>query len=196
MTKIKICGVQTVEDILYADAYGASYVGFVFAKSPRQLSLKQAQALASIVPKHISIVGVIVSPSPTLLAKIETQVPLDFWQIHGSMPNYTSSLPKITARSLDTLESNHYPSLLLDAKHSGQGKPFDWSKIEPSRLNTDELWIAGGLDASNVKQAIHYFHPAVVDVSSGVETNYKKDPKKIRAFCKAVKEEYYVQSTK
>lgn len=196
MVKIKICGVQTIEDILYADAYGASYIGFVFAKSARQLTIKQAQQLARFVPSHLKIVGVIVSPTTDELAYIESQVPLDCWQIHGVIPTYTSTLPNIIAHSLDTLDDRYHPQLLLDAKHSGQGRPFDWSKIDPLHLNTDELWIAGGLTAANVQQAIHYFQPAIVDVSTGVETNGQKDPKKIRAFFHAVKEEQYVQSTR
>ena len=81
--------------------------------------------------------------------------------------------------------------LLLDAPPTkymgGNGQRFDWSAVAVQQLEKEKLWLAGGLTAENVGEAIAYFHPKVVDVSSGVETDGKKDLAKISAFCEAVR---------
>ena len=64
---------------------------------------------------------------------------------------------------------------------------FDWSGCRSTAVRKEKLWLAGGLTAENVGEAIAYFHPKVVDVSSGVETDGKKDLAKISAFCEAVR---------
>lgn len=198
MTKIKICGIKTPEDLVYATAYGAHYVGFVFAKSKRNISALNAQALVKLVPHPVKTVGVIVSPSIKELRDIQRVVPLDFWQIHGEIPcPYPEDLaPYIVATTAEDISYlTTYDQVLVDAKQSGRGICFDWNTLDQTKVHAKEIWIAGGLHAENVTEAIRHFHPTVVDVSSGVETNDKKDPKKIRAFCQAVKEENYVQST-
>ncbi|EOT49549.1 MULTISPECIES: phosphoribosylanthranilate isomerase [Enterococcus] len=198
MTKIKICGIQTPEDLVYATAYGADYVGFVFAKSKRKISAQDAQTLVKLVPHPVKTVGVVVSPSIKELRDIQRIISLDFWQIHGEIPSpYPKDLaPYIVATTADDISYlTPYDQVLVDAKQSGHGICFDWDTLDISKVRAKEVWIAGGLNAENVNEAIQHFHPTVVDVSSGVETNEKKDPKKIRAFCQAVKEETYVQST-
>jgi phosphoribosylanthranilate isomerase len=69
----------------------------------------------------------------------------------------------------------------------GNGRTFDWQLIDQRNLPKEKLWLAGGLTAENVGEAIQYFHPRVVDVSSGVETAGEKDLAKIQQFCDAVK---------
>ena len=84
MTKVKICGLSTPEAVATAVEAGADYIGFVFAKSKRQVSLEQAHELAKGVTGQTKIVGVFVSPSLEELEKAIGQVPLDIVQIHGT----------------------------------------------------------------------------------------------------------------
>ena len=84
MTKVKICGLSTPEAVATAVEAGADYIGFVFAKSKRQVSLEQAHGLAKGVTGQTKIVGVFVSPSLEELEEAISQVPLDIVQIHGS----------------------------------------------------------------------------------------------------------------
>ena len=69
----------------------------------------------------------------------------------------------------------------------GNGRTFDWQLVDQNHLPKEKLWLAGGLTSDNVSEAIQYFAPKVVDVSSGVETMGEKDSIKIHAFCQAVK---------
>ena len=81
MTKVKICGLSTPEAVATAVEAGADYIGFVFAKSKRQVSLEQAHELAKGVTGQTKIVGVFVSPSLEELEEAIGQVPLDIVQI-------------------------------------------------------------------------------------------------------------------
>ena len=83
MTKVKICGLSTREAVEVAVNSGADYIGFVFAKSKRQVGIKQASHLAQFIPKTVQKVGVFVSPTLMELQEAISQVPLDLVQIHG-----------------------------------------------------------------------------------------------------------------
>ena len=94
MTKVKICGLSTPEAVATAVEAGADYIGFVFAKSKRQVSLEQAHELAKGVTGQTKIVGVFVSPSLEELEEAIGQVPLDIVQIHGTFDE--TLIPKIS----------------------------------------------------------------------------------------------------
>ena len=109
MTKVKICGLSTAEAVETAVLAGADYIGFVFAKSKRQVSLEQAHELARLVTGPTKIVGVFVSPSLEDLEQAIAQVPLDIVQIHGyqrfQFPSFARSRsemrkPKCQARQI------------------------------------------------------------------------------------------------
>ncbi|MFD2727984.1 phosphoribosylanthranilate isomerase [Enterococcus camelliae] len=205
MTKVKICGLSTVEALTCAIQAGADYLGLVFAESPRQVTIEQASHLLQQVPipKTVQTVGVFVSPTRHQLLETQRLTGIDLVQIHGELPALQDlPFPVIHAQAatqtlkLDPIETDY---ILLDAPatsyQGGNGRPFDWSSIDPTTLPAQKLWLAGGLNANNVQRAIHYFHPFVVDVSSGVETNGQKDCQKIQAFCQKVKENPYVSRT-
>lgn len=203
MTKIKICGLTTSSAIQQAVVCGADYLGFVFAESPRRISPEEVRKLTESVPKSVKKVGVFVSPSVTEVEETIKIAGLDLVQIHGKPLEAGVSVPVIQAvdpQSAEEPSVEESDFLLMDAPPSrymgGNGKVFDWQSVDTSKLVKEKLWIAGGLDADNVKEAIRYFHPYAVDVSSGVETNGKKDLTKIAAFCQAVKEENHVSTTK
>lgn len=192
MTKVKICGLSTVEAVETAVLAGADYIGFVFAESKRQVSLEQAQELAKRVTGKTKIVGVFVSPSLEDLEQAIGQVPLDMVQIHGTFDEVLIpliSVPVIRAIQLSDQEaqvSSQADYLLFDAPVAGSGQTFDWDLLKDQKIQQD-FFIAGGLTVDNVRQARETFQPYAVDVSSGVETDGRKDIEKIKAFIEGAK---------
>ena len=192
MTKVKICGLSTVEAVETAVLAGADYIGFVFAESKRQVSLEQAQELAKRVTGKTKIVGVFVSPSLEDLEQAIGQVPLDMVQIHGTFDEVLIpliSVPVIRAIQLSDQEaqvSSQADYLLFDAPVAGSGQTFDWGLLKDQKIQQD-FFIAGGLTEDNVRQARETFQPYAVDVSSGVETDGRKDIEKIKAFIEGAK---------
>ena len=192
MTKVKICGLSTVEAVETAVLAGADYIGFVFAESKRQVSLEQAQELAKRVTGKTKIVGVFVSPSLEDLELAIGRVPLDMVQIHGTFDEVLIpliSVPVIRAIQLSDQEaqvSSQADYLLFDAPVAGSGQTFDWGLLKDQKIQQD-FFIAGGLTVDNVRQARETFQPYAVDVSSGVETDGRKDIEKIKAFIEGAK---------
>ena len=192
MTKVKICGLSTVEAVETAVLAGADYIGFVFAESKRQVSLEQAQELAKRVTGKTKIVGVFVSPSLEDLEQAIGQVPLDMVQIHGTFDESLIpliSVPVIRAIQLSDQEaqvSSQADYLLFDAPVAGSGQTFDWDLLKDQKIQQD-FFIAGGLTVDNVHQARETFQPYALDVSSGVETDGRKDIEKIKAFIEGAK---------
>ena len=192
MTKVKICGLSTVEAVETAVLAGADYIGFVFAESKRQVSLEQAQELAKRVTGKTKIVGVFVSPSLEDLELAIGRVPLDMVQIHGTFDEALIpliSVPVIRAIQLSDQEaqvSSQADYLLFDAPVAGSGQTFDWGLLKDQKIQQD-FFIAGGLTVDNVRQARETFQPYAVDVSSGVETDGRKDIEKIKAFIEGAK---------
>ena len=192
MTRVKICGLRTEEAVARAVAEGADFIGFVFAKSKRQVTLEKARDLAKAIPASVKTVGVFVSPSLEEVQTAIEAVPLDLIQIHGPFAeeDFSSlSVPSIRAIQvhLDLTDlQTKADYLLFDAPLAGSGQTFDWQTLDTSQL-TKPFFIAGGLHAQNVAQAIAQFQPYAVDVSSGVETDGQKDVDKISQFIKGAK---------
>lgn len=192
MTKVKICGLSTPEAVATAVEAGADYIGFVFAKSKRQVSLEQAHGLAKGVTGQTKIVGVFVSPSLEELEEAISQVPLDIVQIHGTFDETLIpeiSVPVIRAIQISDSESqvkSQADYLLFDAPIAGSGRTFDWQLLADKQIEQD-YFIAGGLTVDNVAEAKETFQPYALDVSSGVETDGHKDLDKIKAFIERVK---------
>ena len=192
MTKVKICGLSTREAVEVAVNSGADYIGFVFAKSKRQVGIKQASHLAQFIPKAVQKVGVFVSPTLMELQEAIVKVPLDLVQIHGEFSDEDFEkldVPSIRAipveKTLEEIETKA-DFLLFDAPLAGSGKTFDWELLK-NQVIEKPYFLAGGLTVDNVKQAITFFRPYAVDVSSGVETDGKKDLLKIMRFIESVK---------
>ncbi|QTD40011.1 phosphoribosylanthranilate isomerase [Sporosarcina sp. Te-1] len=201
MTKVKICGLMEPEHVQAAVQAGADAIGFVFAPSRRRITLKQAKQLARLVPEDVMKIGVFVNPSPEEVMQAYHEVPLDFIQYHGNESlDFIKSigLPSIKVVSMHSekdngrIQSCNTQFVLVDTPgieyNGGTGKVFDWSLLEGD-LPRHQLILAGGLTVGNVQEAIRQIRPAMVDVSSGVERNNRKDEALIRAFIRAVKEE-------
>ena len=199
MTRIKLCGLTRPCDIEAANRLKPDYIGFVFAKkSRRYVSPEQAEALKNQLSPEIRAVGVFVSEDPETVAGLLNRGIIDLAQLHGSEDEaYLTRLRDLTDRpllqafrvageeDLHRAESSSADGILLDAG-AGDGAVFDWKLLKGwSR----PYFLAGGLEPGNVREAIRTLQPWGVDVSSGIETDGKKDPEKMAAFVTAVREE-------
>ncbi|MFC4354950.1 phosphoribosylanthranilate isomerase [Chryseomicrobium palamuruense] len=200
MTRIKICGLKQAEHVKVAVDAGADAIGFVFAESSRKVTPKQARELARLIPSSVKKVGVFVDSLPEDINRIARDVPLDYVQLHGDEPDEileSIDVPVIRAYSIRSSEdaanafASPAPLILVDAPgtayRGGSGHTFNWKELEHYRL-TRPFILAGGLNPGNVAAAIQQVRPVMVDVSSGVETAGTKDPEKITAFIRAVRE--------
>ena len=186
---VKICGLTSEADAAEAVRAGANAVGLNFyPKSPRFLSLEAARLIAHSLPDSILKVGVFVEPSSEDLLRAIDHVPLDIVQLHG---RHVPSVAHRTWRALsaskaDPAESLVAEAILLDTdtpRHGGSGRTFDWALA--TRF-WQPIILAGGLDASNVADAIERARPAGVDACSRLESAPgKKDPRKVRDFVQA-----------
>jgi len=197
--KIKICGLTRVEDVKAVVAAGVNAIGFVFTDSPRRISAQQAVQLSRYIPDGVLRVGLFLNQPRTEIEEVLNAVALDVLQFHGSESEQDCNafgIPYLKAVAMTDEQSakqaeRDYPTamgLLLDShtvdKPGGSGHVFDWTMSQP--LN-QQVWLAGGLNADNVEQAIRTVKPYAVDVSSGVEASPgMKDPAKIDAFVMAV----------
>ena len=197
---VKICGLTRDEDVKAAVMAGADAIGFVFTSSPRRISVDTAIRLVSYVPEDVLRVGLFLDQDRSEIEHVVNSVPLDVLQFHGSETEQDCSvfdLPWLKAIAMEHTGSavqaeTRYPGamgLLLDShskgKPGGSGKVFDWSL---SGSLSKPVWLAGGLNADNVNQAIHTVKPFAVDVSSGVETSPGvKDASLIKRFIEVVR---------
>ncbi|MFS0575677.1 phosphoribosylanthranilate isomerase [Sporosarcina sp. 179-K 3D1 HS] len=200
MTKVKICGLMEREHVEAAVEAGADAIGFVFAPSRRRVTIEKAQELASLVPEGVLKIGVFVDAVEEELKRAFTEVPLDFIQYHGDeKPDFIQQmgLPAIRAVSVhsegDVRQASRYDVdyFLFDTPGTefkgGSGKTFDWTLLEEAGVHPEQLILAGGLTVDNVREAIERVNPYMVDVSSGVEINKRKDVGLIRGFLDTVK---------
>ncbi|MGB8451897.1 MAG: phosphoribosylanthranilate isomerase [Anaerocolumna sp.] len=201
MVKIKICGLKSPEDITYINKYQPEYIGFVFAISKRQLNDTQAAYLKELLDKKIQAVGVFVNEPMEHIIKLCRDKVIDMVQLHGDededyilkLKNRISN-PIIKAvrvqragqiEDMQKLSCNH---LLLDTysknQFGGSGVTFDRGLIPD---NCKPFFLAGGLNKDNIQEAIKDCSPYCVDISSGVETDGKKDEKKIMEIIELVR---------
>ena len=196
MTKIKFCGLKTLDDISFANELFPEYVGFIFApKSKRYIAPAQAAKLRAALDKKILAVGVFVNENISIVAELLNAGIIDAAQLHGDEDNnYIQTLRGTKKIIIKAFQSDNIAAaqrsradfVLIDAG-AGDGKTFDWNLVKNLRR---EYFLAGGLTPENVGDAIKILNPYAVDVSSGIETDGKKDFSKMAAFVKAVRKEF------
>ena len=199
MTKIKLCGLTRGADIAAANSLMPDYIGFVFAKkSRRYVSPERAAESKTMLLPGISAVGVFVNePRENILRLLEAGI-IDIAQLHGSESfedvlalKEQTDKPVIQAFRISSCEDvaraikSPADYILVDSGAGGTGESFDWSLIEGL---TRPYFLAGGLSAENVGEAISRFRPFAVDSSSKLETDGIKDEKKMKAFVEAVRQ--------
>jgi phosphoribosylanthranilate isomerase len=210
--RVKICGLTRPEDVAAVAAAGAQYAGFVFfPKSPRNVSVPTARALALAAPVGLAKVALVVDAEETLLDQIVEDVPLDMLQLHGhESPEHVANLraryglPVMKAIGVagadDMAQIALYEEvadqLLIDAKPpkgadlpGGNGLSFDWRLLSGRKYWRKPWMLAGGLTAANVAAAVRMTGARQVDVSSGVESAAGvKDGGKIADFVRAARD--------
>lgn len=199
MVKIKICGLKRLEDIEMVNKYKPDYIGFVFADSKRKVSHELASELKDNLDSDIISVGVFVDASQEEIIELFNKGVIDMAQLHGSeneeyiteLKDKTNCELKIINAiemskevDLESYENTQADFLLLDSG-KGSGKTFDWRLIRKNLKK--EFFLAGGLDISNICQAIEEFKPYAVDLSSSLETDGYKDETKIKEIMEVIR---------
>lgn len=201
-TRIKLCGFKTEDTVRAATWAGADAVGFVFyPPSPRHIEVAQAGQLARCLGAWQTPVALFVNPQADYVNSAISEIPNVLLQFHGDeSPQFCDSFrrPYIKAIRMkagvdlrqESVRFHSAQALLVDSwseAYGGTGHTFDWSLLPKAGELKQALVLSGGLDASNVEQAIHGLRPYGVDVSSGIESaRGVKSIEKIEMFCKAV----------
>jgi phosphoribosylanthranilate isomerase len=203
MPEIKICGIKNIEDINIVNRLVPDYIGFVFADSKRKISPEKAKMLMSKLSNMIKIVGVFLDADIKFVKEVLNQVEIDIIQLHGNEDmKYILKLKEFFNgeiwKSVPVCNNfkgsfiNRIPNditIIFDSKKGGSGESFDWEKIK-GISEKRKIVLAGGLNSNNIKMAIDIVKPQVVDVSSGVEKEGRKDPEKTEKFMRSVKNEF------
>jgi phosphoribosylanthranilate isomerase len=201
MTRVKICGVTSVEDALMCVEAGADAIGVNFAPgSPRRIALELARRIVAALPAKVIKVGVFVDATESELRDTVERVGLGCVQLHGDespelvaafLPHAYKAL-RVRGREALALAAR-YPGdhILLDAYvpgvAGGTGATFDWTLAAELAL-IRQVTLAGGLTPANVAAAVREVRPFCVDVASGVESAPgRKDQAKVRAFIEAAR---------
>ncbi len=202
--KIKICGIQSDEEVLIMNREKPEYIGFVFAESKRKVDAKIVCDLKKALDKHIKTVGVFADQPPSEVLNIAKICNLDVIQLHGResindikkiKEQYDKEIWKsIAVKEKKDLQKafdfDQNSTILLDSfseqAKGGTGYCFDWNAAKNFSESRNYV-LAGGLTPDNIVEAIKKLQPAIVDVSSGVETGGKKDQKKVKEFIRRVR---------
>ena len=199
MTKIKLCGLTELCDIEAANSLTPEYIGFVFAKkSRRYVPPEKAAEFKERLATGIRAVGVFVNEAPETVAGLLEDGIIDMAQLHGSEDEiYIRRMRELTGRSLiqafsmdaaeDIRAAEESPAdyILLDSGKGGTGNAFDWNLIKGIHR---PFFLAGGLHAGNVAEAVRRLSPYGVDVSSGIETDGYKDARKMAEFVRLIRQ--------
>lgn len=192
---VKVCGLTDTVEADYLNKNKVDFAGFVlfFPKSKRNISIEKAEQIMAELDENIKKVAVIVSPDESEIQQINGSG-FDYVQIHGEIKDRLLeqiSKPVFKAFSIKDIKNIHkyqnnakIVGYVFDAAVPGSGKVFDWSILNDIKRDAKTFILAGGLNDSNVREAVKLVNPDVVDVSSGVEydSGSGKDPEKIKQF--------------
>lgn len=183
--RVKICGITQLQDALDAVSLGADAVGFIFAKSPRHVSIEKVKEITSQLPPFVTRVGVFVDQPIEEVNKTLADCVLDAAQLHGKESvEYCKQVDRRVIKafrihdekSLEHLKEyeNIAASFLLDTfvpgVAGGTGQTFDWGlALKAKKMVKRPIILSGGINESNIMQAIKTVHPDGIDLSSGVE---------------------------
>lgn len=199
MTKIKLCGMMRPQDIEVTNLVKPEYAGFIFwDKSFRNLSFSEAKALKLKLNPEIKAVGVFVDAEIETIKELVDSKIIDVVQLHGNEDEtYLNKLKSLIPSDIEIIKAfkvtnkeeveracSFAADYILFDPGKGSGNTFNWELIKDV---TRPYFLAGGLNVENVKEAIERLHPYAVDVSSGIETDKKKDEEKMRQFASIVR---------
>ena len=205
MPKVKICGNTRAEDAQLAASLGADYLGLIFTESKRRVSPDTARTLLESLPDFKNFVAVFSNQPREEVEEIAHGLGIRILQFHGEETAlYCRSFMekgyeviktfRIKDRmGLKRIDEYNVSAFLFDAfspeGKGGVGTPFDWELIEDRPYVHEKLFLAGGLNVTNLRKAIQKVRPFAVDVASGVEARAgEKDPKLLEEFIRIAKE--------
>ncbi|MDF1808147.1 MAG: phosphoribosylanthranilate isomerase [Phycisphaerales bacterium] len=202
-TRVKVCGITTVDAANSAVEAGADAVGFVFVKdTPRYIDPEEAAAIMFSLPPFVSAVGVVQDLDVDQFCALEYSCPAHTMQLHGKEPvdvvqacgpgvikAFKYEDATIQSQLTRWAKVDELDAILIDGSTGGTGEAFEWAKLVPHIQDfPKKIIIAGGLDASNVEEVIQTLRPYAVDVSTGVEDDPGvKNSEKIAEFCAVVR---------
>jgi len=200
MVRIKICGISDSATAVAAAEAGADAIGLIFAPSRRRVTAAQAREIAAALPPFVTKVGVFVDEERGRIEESIAACGLGAVQLHGAEPPefcagfrvpVVKAIRVKDASSLEQMTAYQVDAFLLDTFDAsalgGTGRTFDWTlAIQAAR--THRTILSGGMTPVNVVEALTRVVPYGVDVSSGVETDGRKDHAKIRDFIRRVRE--------
>jgi phosphoribosylanthranilate isomerase len=201
---VKICGITNLDDALAAVAAGADALGFNFyPQSPRYLSPETAQSIIDRLPAKVLTVGVFVNEELDSIRKIASTAGVRGLQLHGDeSPEYCKALNDYYLIKVFAADAEFRPERVLDYDVSaimldaldrdgvrgGTGRVSNWSLAAKTTQLFAKLFLAGGLSAENVGEAIERVKPYAVDACSLLENSPgRKDHQRLRAFVAAVR---------
>ncbi len=201
-TRIKMCGITRLEDALCAERLGADAIGFVFCEaSKRAISIESAATIAAALAPYIVRVGLFLNAGTDDVTAALKAIPNLIPQFHGTeTAEWCERFQRPYVKALgvgnglpthaELAHYRHAQGFLFDSHGPGElggtGHTFDWAALAESA--PARLILAGGLDASNVADAIRQVRPYALDVSSGVEqAKGVKDSARMQAFVDAVR---------
>jgi len=203
--RVKICGITTPDDARTAVSAGADYLGVIFAESPRQVDLARAQEIRAAVP-GATLVGVFRDQPVDDVVRLVAESGVNLVQLHGrESPSYCDDVRSRTGKpvikafrskripgtsELAAYRTTSYflfdiaPSVAVtDAANTDASPEEIWDEVSKARHKGFRVFLAGALDASNVRRAILHSHAFAVDVCRGVERSPGvKDPDSITRF--------------
>jgi phosphoribosylanthranilate isomerase len=204
-TKIKFCGLTSLQDAQRAAAAGAWAVGLIFwPHSPRRCDPGVAAEIAASLKRRVEVAGVFVNPTLEDVTRTAEEVGLTMLQLHGEEgPAFCTEAARRTGckvikaarvrsgADIQALWPFHTDYHLLDSHSAelpgGTGETFSW-ELARSHGSDVPVILSGGLSPENVPEAIAAVRPFAVDVASGVEQSPgRKDPQKLQAFAEAVR---------
>lgn len=191
---VKICGITSEDDGLLAVALGADALGFVFAPSPRQMSVSAVRDIIRRIPPEITTVGVFRDELPQRVVEICGETGITVAQLHGhESPSDAEYVRRHVKGVIGAFGANdpraeswrdyHADLVLIDGSVPGQGGEWFSTQSVPPLIPSARLVVAGGLTPDNVTAAILATGPFGVDVSRGVESRVGvKDPMRLKRF--------------
>ena len=211
MPKLKICGLKRPEDIRYVNQYPPDFIGFVFAKSLRQIRPREAKELRRQLKPGIVPIGVFVNEEIENIVRLIKEGVIDMVQLHGDesaeyvrllgerLEEVSSSRAALShgiikavrvASRQDVKKALNFPAdfLLFDTytkgQYGGSGECFNWQLLKGIER---PFFLAGGLKVENIAGAALEVKPFGLDVSSGAERDGKKDEEKIRRLVETIR---------
>ncbi len=198
--KIKICGLKSVDDVLMINKFDVDYVGFVFAKSKRKITVEEAVKMKQLLRNDIKSVGVFADMDIKNIINISDKTGIDIIQLHSDETDEMCKIIKkpvwksIPIRDKESVylidKYKNADGFVLDTFNKnlrgGSGTAFNWEFVKGLSQKFFVV-LAGGINENNITEAYNVVKPNVIDLSSSVEIDGKKDYKKVKSLMRRIR---------